>query len=786
MQPTENNGPLPPPGFDIQIEAPVAASGAMPLFPPSPHSGELNGGNGSGFDYFTSSMPSPTQTSPSRAWAVGLPSAMPSAMGNAPRVIINPLPQVQLPAQHAQHAQQQTVQPAGVQNTTANNHLPIIRPQGTTRPPNSTATATNNVAGSHRPSGAHTNGFKLNPQEVAARKSKLSAIEAELKAILNGNEPEEDVGNASTYTGGAMPMPAGFQRAGQALGVDNAVPVASAVMPPAVGPLGPQAPMGTTAAAAQPMMQQAHNPSLPAAPEMNKVIAGSSQDRKRSREEDTLKNSDDHDSRAEVSNKLRRSIEDSISTHQTNTPHVAGPSAPLSEQTVPNFAFITGTGKTVTVNSKGLEAAKRLLQTPAGEKGKEPAENATDIGEKQWNETKRPLPPQARLFGETPTMEDTDKERERQHPLPIPNESGFMGFQTGLGNKVSVSDASLAVARRKMAEVEAEPPLEKDTTTSSDCGDANIININNNEVDDDGFLLRNPPHEVKDTSHSSAVPKFAGFSTGNGINVSVPESKLAAARKLIEVPGEENEARTPGPSRGVVIAMPESVNDASDRDTPALRKQVLRSTLSSTTPGTTPGSLKTSAVPPHRLSRFGAQAGAGGAVVVGISNNNNNNSSDSAMTNGGQGHMNALISKHPGPTTVTGSTARKGRGKFTTPRPIAPKRPLAVQGDTTPITASGPQQQLISTPLHDLTSSALKAARVEALIMSNTHGHPQVQGQGPYSRQPWPSYLPLDSLHAAEYAFTGDNGAQIGWENLRQDLLNAGANPLYATEEWVR
>ncbi|GAB4823428.1 hypothetical protein N2152v2_010474 [Parachlorella kessleri] len=46
--------------------------------------------------------------------------------------------------------------------------------------------------------------------------------------------------------------------------------------------------------------------------------------------------------------------------------------------------------------------------------------------------------------------------------------------------------------------------------------------------------------------------------------------------------------------------------------------------------------------------------------------------------------------------------------------------------------------------------------------------------------------LPLDSRQAADYMFQSSEGQPLGWEALRSHLLEAGANPSYASQAWVK
>lgn len=730
VQPTAIKGPAPPPGFDIKIEAPAAAHdvqaaapSAGPFFPASP----LEGGIGSGFDYFTST-PSPTQTSPSHAWAAGLPLAAAQAPQAGTHITGQYLGMggsggrgVLVPPQQPQ--QQQPVAPIVT-------HAPVQPPATAKAQPPKLPPAGPSIPGSNRPS-SNRGAFRLDPREAAARRAKLSAIQAELGAILFGNDPDEDAGDA-----GAMLM--GFQKAGDGIKLAAAAPAATV---PAVS----GAALLHTANPLHSVQPHQHTPvSI-------HHLESSSQDRKRGREEvkeaagnPLLADGKGDDTSGAPPRKLQCGIEE-----VGGSEHQAAPAL--------SFCFTSGNGRKMTVDPKKLEAAKRLLEIP-GEK-----ELNTSLASNREQSKALPMP-RARLFGEEPAPHAAAQQQQSHLNTSAVGAltgagGGFAGFSTASGNKVDISEAKLAAARRMMAEVEA-------SVADPNCN-INPENLNND--DDVSFEARPLPlaGDLGPNGGPAPLPAFSGFSSGNGKKLEVSEAKLAAAKRLMDLsePTEEEVARTPGPA----------APDTEDRDTPALRKQVLRSKFSSTTPsGTTPGTagpLRTALPPPHRLSRFGAQAGAtAGATAAGSL---------------------AIASVHPDSAPV----ARKGRGKFTTPRPMAPK-PQGLHGGVTPrsggTTPTMHQQQQprssTATPLHDLTSSALKAARVEALTnQAQLHpGAASSRAGALSSTAPWPSRLPLDSLQTGKYMFVGQGGVQIGWEGMREALINAGANPQYATDEWVR
>ena len=378
--------------------------------------------------------------------------------------------------------------------------------------------------------------------------------------------------------------------------------------------------------------------------------------------------------------------------------------------------FQTAAGKGVLVDAEKVAAAQRILASSSPPKQQQQVAGDGDDGRDDDSRNGKKEMRTAEL-----EMDERTGNEGRVtfdcHPTTTAPPPVFVGFSTGNGKTVNIDAAKLARAKRIFEE---EP-------------------------------------EKEATHANAASPAFVGFETGNGKRVKIDPEKLARGQRLladvdvVEVVEnvDNDDAMAQGSSTPHMMRAVARTHQHAHAHTPVSLPPKLHHHSTHSTATHSTAAVPRTALPPAKPSRLGPQVPTINTTT----------------------------------TTTTTTTKKKGRGKFHTPRPIAPHRVISTDDGSglsvmkTPSGAGIKQkfhQNSYSTPLHDLSSSVLKAAR--ATLGCSTVSPP------PPPPSDWCSHLPLDSLNAATYVF----GGEVDCVKMQKRLLDAGANPDYASEDWTR
>jgi hypothetical protein len=398
---TKTSGIVPgiiPPGFEIEIQAGgapavvvVGVHAHAPLFGAGSGSGSGDAVGNSGFDYFTATQISPAATpggnklDPSHAWAAGLPPAAAAGLQQHQQQLPLPLPPMRQPMlQQQQQQQQQPPNPPPPPST-------VAPPNGAQQKP-------------PQPLPPRRGGFRYNPEEAAARKAKLSALQEELKDILAGKGTEIEGGGPF---GGAQ-LPVGFQAATGVLHNNN-LNNGSKHPSPQASPALPTSP--STEIVSDDMADQLS--ALEAA-----AMAAKEEKEKLKKPSPTGSGGSGGGSGGCRERKRSRSPE--------------ADSAAVSGAPKACVGFTNGLGKAVMVDAKALAAAQRLLANSQSSSPSPPEKEDVDLG--------------------VPETEETEEPVMKEPVLPVSNigatGSGGGGFSTGLGKKVEIPAEKLAAAKR--------------------------------------------------------------------------------------------------------------------------------------------------------------------------------------------------------------------------------------------------------------------------------------------------------------------------------------------------
>ena len=224
----------------------------------------------------------------------------------------------------------------------------------------------------------------------------------------------------------------------------------------------------------------------------------------------------------------------------------------------PSIGFQTAGGNAINVSEASLQKAKQLLAADALDAQRETNESfkglATEapppvVGFQTGRGARIHISESSLKKAKQLLSDENDSDRALSFQVPttscqehMPSTSGgLIGFQTGAGRKIEISESSLKKARQLLADPLEESTVGQPSNYSNEAKDSQPQGY--------GQSHNSSTTQMKLSTNASQVPTFdqsrvgTGFQTGGGKSVQISKSSLQKARKLLaddaDTSGEE-------------------------------------------------------------------------------------------------------------------------------------------------------------------------------------------------------------------------------------------------------